>query len=45
MHFDHATVRTYDPWTDKWEPAKAGNGAVILPDFSRSVVVRLEKRD
>ena len=37
-----ATVRTYDPWRDVWSPAKADGGRVALPDFERSVVVRID---
>jgi hypothetical protein len=34
-------VRVYDPWTDKWSTVKAKNGKVVLPEFKRSIVVRI----
>ena len=37
-----ATVRTYDPWADAWAPAKVERGAVALPAFTRSLVVRID---
>ena len=37
-----ATVRTYDPWTDRWTPAKVAGGSVALPTFKRSLVVRID---
>ena len=35
-------VRTYDPWQDKWVPAIVKNGEVALPEFSRSLVIRVD---
>lgn len=35
------TVRTYDPWVDRWSDAKLKSGQVALPEFSRSMVVRI----
>ncbi len=35
--------RTYDPWTDHWSSAELKDGRVALPDFSRSIVVKLER--
>ncbi|MGC8642766.1 MAG: cellulase family glycosylhydrolase [Isosphaeraceae bacterium] len=35
--------RVYDPWTDHWSSAELSDGQVKLPEFSRSVVVRLEQ--
>ena len=37
-----ATVSVYDPWLDKWSTAKLKNGKIVLPEFRRSVVVRLD---
>jgi hypothetical protein len=37
-----ATVRTYDPWSDAWNPAKVAENTVALPAFSRSIVVRID---
>ena len=37
-----ATVRTYDPWRDAWAPAKVDGGRLALPDFERSLVVRID---
>ena len=37
-----AKVRVYDPWQDKWTTAKTEAGEIALPDFRRSVVVRIE---
>lgn len=34
-------VRTYDPWRDRWARASR-SAAVVLPAFTRSVVVRIE---
>jgi hypothetical protein len=36
--------RVYDPWPGKWTAAKLTEGRIVLPDFSRSVVVRLDIR-
>jgi hypothetical protein len=36
-----ATVNIYDPWQDRWTPAKLDGSTLVLPDFSRSVFVRL----
>ena len=35
-------ARTYDPWLDEWKPARLEQGEVALPEFSRSLVVRIE---
>ncbi|MBM4017957.1 MAG: hypothetical protein FJ288_06445 [Planctomycetes bacterium] len=39
---DGAAVRTYDPWQDRWAPARVEQGRVALPEFSRSLVVRID---
>lgn len=36
-------ARCYDPWTDRWSDASLADGAVPLPDFRRSLVVRLTR--
>ncbi|MFO7957541.1 MAG: hypothetical protein R6X33_10650, partial [Candidatus Brocadiia bacterium] len=36
-----ATVRTYDPWSDEWTDASLADGAIELPPFRRSLVVRI----
>lgn len=35
-------VRIYDPWTDTWTDGTVRSSAIQLPDFKRSVVVRIE---
>lgn len=35
-------VRFYDPWQNKWENGKIRKEAVMLPDFKRSLVIRIE---
>jgi hypothetical protein len=37
-------VRTYDPWAKRWADARVENGAVQLPAFSRSIVVRADTK-
>ncbi len=37
-------VRIYDPWMDRWMGAGAAGETVELPPFSRSIVVRIERR-
>ncbi len=38
----HASaVRVYDPWKDRWAKTKLRKGKVSLPDFSRSIVIRI----
>jgi hypothetical protein len=37
-----AHVRTYDPWQDRWATATVEGGAVTLPEFRRSIVVRID---
>jgi len=39
-----AGVQVYDPWQDRWTDAKLDDGALALPAFSRSIVVRLALR-
>jgi len=35
--------RVYDPWADRWSDLTLKNGKAALPDFSRSVVIRIER--
>jgi hypothetical protein len=37
-----AQIRLYNPWTDQWTPAQANQNRLPLPDFTRSLVVRIE---
>jgi hypothetical protein len=39
---DKTKVRVYDPWQDSWTATKVKADKIALPDFSRSVVVRIE---
>ena len=43
LGFRGATTRIYDPWADRWTEAKFDGTVVKLPDFERSIVVRIEK--
>ena len=36
-------IRAYDPWQDKWKDISNDGPKVLLPDFKRSLVVRIEK--
>jgi hypothetical protein len=42
LALDGAAIRTYDPWQDRWAPAVAAKGEVTLPEFSRSLIVRID---
>jgi hypothetical protein len=35
-------VKFYDPWVDTWQTAANAVGELALPDFRRSLVVRIE---
>lgn len=37
-------ARVYDPWAGQWTEGRVSAGKVVLPEFTRSVVVRLESR-
>jgi hypothetical protein len=37
------SVSTYDPWTDRQSAATLLGGRVTLPEFSRSIVIRLQR--
>jgi hypothetical protein len=34
-------VEIYDPWADRWSEAKNNGGEIVLPDFKRSLVLRI----
>ena len=34
-------IKVYDPWTNKWTTIKSENESITLPDFKRSVIIRL----
>ncbi len=36
------SISTYDPWKNEWKNQKKENG-VLLPDFKRSIVLKVEK--
>ncbi len=35
-------ARVYDPWSDRWSPAAVDKTEIVLPEFRRSVVIRIE---
>jgi hypothetical protein len=35
-------VRVYDPWENRWSEAKPDQGAIGLPPFRRSIIIRIE---
>jgi hypothetical protein len=39
---DQAGVRVYDPWKDRWSAVTLTGSSVALPDFQRSLVLRIE---
>ncbi len=42
LALEGAAVRYYDPWTGAWSDGKVAEGRVTLPDFRRSMVVRMD---
>ena len=38
-----AKIRTYDPWTGQWASASLNGRTVRLPEFARSIVVRIDR--
>jgi hypothetical protein len=40
--FKNVDVSFYDPWKNKWMQSKAEGNKVSLPDFSRSLVVKMK---
>jgi hypothetical protein len=39
---DKLPARIYDPWTNQWTSREADRGRLTLPDFSRSLIFRVE---
>jgi hypothetical protein len=37
-----ASARAYDPWANRWTDLKSGVRKLVLPEFTRSLIVRLE---
>ena len=37
------TIRTYDPWSNVWQAAALEGSAIVLPEFKRSLVIRMER--
>ena len=37
-------IEVYDPWKNKWTSAEKAGDSIILPDFKRSIVVRLHSK-
>ncbi|MBN8216156.1 MAG: hypothetical protein J0L75_05915 [Spirochaetes bacterium] len=37
----NATVKIYDPWKDRWADGAVDANRIRLPDFSRSIVIRV----
>lgn len=40
----NVSVRVYDPWKNAWTPASIEAGKIALPGFTRSIVVRVERK-
>ena len=40
-----ANARAYDPWRDRWSDTKIAGGKIRLPDFQRSLVVKITRAD
>ena len=34
-------IEVYDPWTNQWTTVTASNKSITLPDFKRSLVVKI----
>lgn len=41
--FEAGKVRIYAPWADQWSDGKLDSGAVALPEFERSIVVKIQR--
>ena len=35
------SVEVYDPWADRWAEVKNDGGIIVLPDFKRSLILRI----
>jgi hypothetical protein len=42
INSDIKQVSVYDPWQDKWSEMKPDDSTIILPDFKRSLVIRIK---
>ena len=40
---ENVKVTVYDPWKNKWSKSELIKGRIQLPDFRRSIVIRIEK--
>ena len=40
---ENAKVTLFDPWGNNWTKSQIINGKISLPDFSRSLVIKIEK--
>lgn len=38
-----AKVRCYEPWRDRWSESKIVGGKIALPEFQRSLVVKIDR--
>jgi hypothetical protein len=36
-------IDVYDPWTNEWKTVKSKDDSITLPDFKRSVIIRLRQ--
>jgi hypothetical protein len=39
---DGAAVRIFDPWANRWANGSMAGTRIVLPDFSRSMVIRIQ---
>ena len=37
-------IEVYDPWKNKWAKIEKVRESIVLPDFKRSIVVRMGSR-
>jgi hypothetical protein len=37
-------IEAYDPWKNTWTDVKKVEGSFTLPDFKRSIVIRLRSK-
>lgn len=40
--FPYSKIEIYDPWQDKWITSSPEGSIIVLPDFKRSLVVRMK---
>jgi beta-glucanase (GH16 family) len=41
IKLNRATVSFYDPWSNRWMQGKVEGKSIILPDFTRSLVIKI----